>query len=54
VLGEIGQRDGMSDNRRLTKLYDEVVEARGEVERGARVGRRPRRGGRPSRCAEPR
>lgn len=31
VLGEIGRRDGMSVNRLITKLYDEVVEARGEV-----------------------
>jgi predicted DNA-binding ribbon-helix-helix protein len=31
VLGEIGQRDGMGINRLITKLYDEVVEARGGV-----------------------
>jgi predicted DNA-binding ribbon-helix-helix protein len=31
VLGEIGQRDGLSVNRLITKLYDEIIEARGEV-----------------------
>ncbi len=31
VLGEIGQRDGMSVNQLITKLYDEIIEARGEV-----------------------
>jgi predicted DNA-binding ribbon-helix-helix protein len=31
VLGEIGQRDRMGINRLITKLYDEVVEARGGV-----------------------
>jgi predicted DNA-binding ribbon-helix-helix protein len=32
VLGEIGQRDGLSVNRLITKLYDEIIEARGEVQ----------------------
>jgi predicted DNA-binding ribbon-helix-helix protein len=32
VLGEIGQRDGMSISQLITKLYDEVTEARGEVQ----------------------
>jgi predicted DNA-binding ribbon-helix-helix protein len=31
VLDEIGRRDGLSVNRLITKLYDEIVEARGEV-----------------------
>jgi predicted DNA-binding ribbon-helix-helix protein len=31
VLGEIGQRDGMNVNQLITKLYDEIIEARGEV-----------------------
>jgi predicted DNA-binding ribbon-helix-helix protein len=31
VLGEIGRRDGMSVNQLITKLYDEIIEARGEV-----------------------
>jgi predicted DNA-binding ribbon-helix-helix protein len=31
VLGEIGQRDGLSVSRLITKLYDEIIEARGEV-----------------------
>jgi predicted DNA-binding ribbon-helix-helix protein len=31
VLGEIGQRDGLSVNRLITRLYDEIIEARGEV-----------------------
>ncbi len=32
VLGEIGRRDGMSVNQLITKLYDEIIEARGEVQ----------------------
>jgi predicted DNA-binding ribbon-helix-helix protein len=32
VLGEIGRRDGMSLSQLITKLYDEIIEARGEVE----------------------
>jgi len=32
VLGEIGQRDAMNINQLITKLYDEVTEARGEVQ----------------------
>jgi len=31
VLAEIGQRDGLSVNQLITKLYDEIIEARGEV-----------------------
>ncbi len=31
VLDEIGRRDGMSVNQLITKLYDEIIEARGEV-----------------------
>lgn len=31
VLGEIGRRDGMSVNQLIAKLYDEIIEARGEV-----------------------
>jgi len=31
VLDEIGRRDGMSVNRLITKLYDEIIEARGAV-----------------------
>lgn len=31
VLDEIGRRDGMSVNQLITKLYDEISEARGEV-----------------------
>jgi predicted DNA-binding ribbon-helix-helix protein len=32
VLDEIGQRDGMTVNQLITKLYDEIIEARGEVQ----------------------
>jgi predicted DNA-binding ribbon-helix-helix protein len=32
VLGEIGGRDGMSLSQLITRLYDEIIEARGEVE----------------------
>jgi predicted DNA-binding ribbon-helix-helix protein len=32
VLGEIGRRDGMSLSQLITRLYDEIIEARGEVE----------------------
>ncbi len=32
VLGEIAQRDGMSVPQLCTKLYDELVHARGEVD----------------------
>ena len=32
VLAEIGQRDDMSLSQLITKLYDEITEARGEVE----------------------
>jgi predicted DNA-binding ribbon-helix-helix protein len=32
ILGEIGRRDGMSLSQLITKLYDEIIEARGEVE----------------------
>lgn len=32
VLDEIGRRDGMSVNQLITKLYDEIIEARGEVQ----------------------
>ena len=32
VLSEIGRRDGMSLNQLITKLYDEIIEARGEVQ----------------------
>jgi predicted DNA-binding ribbon-helix-helix protein len=31
VLGEIGQRDGMTVTQLLERLYDELVQARGEV-----------------------
>lgn len=31
VLDEIGRRDGMSVNQLITKLYDEIIEARGEI-----------------------
>lgn len=31
VLDEIGRRDGLSVNQLITKLYDEIIEARGEV-----------------------
>ncbi len=31
VLADIGARDGMTVNQLIAKLYDEVVEARGEV-----------------------
>lgn len=31
VLDEIGQRDGMTVNQLITRLYDEIIEARGEV-----------------------
>lgn len=31
VLAEIGQRDGMGVSQLLEKLYDELVQARGEV-----------------------
>lgn len=31
VLGEIGRRDGMNINQLITKLYDEIIEARGDV-----------------------
>jgi predicted DNA-binding ribbon-helix-helix protein len=31
VLAEIGQRDGLSVNQLITRLYDEIIEARGEV-----------------------
>jgi predicted DNA-binding ribbon-helix-helix protein len=31
VLGEIGRRDGMNVNQLITKLYDEIIEACGEV-----------------------
>jgi predicted DNA-binding ribbon-helix-helix protein len=30
-LGEIGRRDGMSVNQLITKLYDEIIESRGEA-----------------------
>jgi predicted DNA-binding ribbon-helix-helix protein len=32
VLAEIGQRDRMTLSQLVTKLYDEIVDARGEVE----------------------
>jgi predicted DNA-binding ribbon-helix-helix protein len=32
VLAEIGRRDDMSLSQLITKLYDEITEARGEVE----------------------
>jgi predicted DNA-binding ribbon-helix-helix protein len=32
VLTEIGQRDDMSLSQLITKLYDEITEARGEIE----------------------
>jgi predicted DNA-binding ribbon-helix-helix protein len=32
VLGEIGRRDGMSLSQLITRLYDEIIESRGEVE----------------------
>ena len=32
VLTEIGRRDGMSLSQLITRLYDEITEARGEVE----------------------
>jgi len=32
VLAEIGRRDEMSLSQLITKLYDEIAEARGEVE----------------------
>lgn len=32
VIEEIGARDGMSVNQLITKLYDELIEARGEVD----------------------
>jgi predicted DNA-binding ribbon-helix-helix protein len=32
VLAEIGQRDDMSLGQLITKLYDEIIESRGEVE----------------------
>jgi predicted DNA-binding ribbon-helix-helix protein len=32
VLGEIGRRDGMNVNQLITKLHDEIIEARGEVQ----------------------
>jgi predicted DNA-binding ribbon-helix-helix protein len=32
VLAEIGERDGMTVNQLITKLYDEIVEAHGEVD----------------------
>ncbi len=32
VLEEIAQRDGMSTSQLITKLYDELVEYRGEVD----------------------
>jgi len=32
VLGEIGRRDGMAVNQLITKLYDEIIEVRGEVQ----------------------
>lgn len=32
VLAEIGRRDGMSVNQLITKLYDEIIEARGEID----------------------
>jgi predicted DNA-binding ribbon-helix-helix protein len=32
VLAEIGRRDGMSLSQLITKLHDEIIEARGEVE----------------------
>ncbi len=32
VLAEIGRRDGMSLSQLITRLHDEVIEARGEVE----------------------
>jgi len=31
VLAEIGARDGMTTNQLIAKLYDEIVEFRGEV-----------------------
>lgn len=31
VLAEIGARDGMTTNQLIVKLYDEIVEFRGEV-----------------------
>ncbi len=32
VLDEIGRRDGMSVNQLITKLYDEIIDTRGEVQ----------------------
>jgi len=32
VLEEIGARDGMSVNQLIAKLYDELIEANGEVD----------------------
>jgi predicted DNA-binding ribbon-helix-helix protein len=32
VLADISRRDGMSLSHLITKLYDEIIEARGEVE----------------------
>ena len=32
VLGEIGRRDGMTVNQLITRLYDEIIEAHGEIE----------------------
>ena len=32
VLAEIGRRDGMSLSQLITRLHDEIIEARGEVE----------------------
>jgi predicted DNA-binding ribbon-helix-helix protein len=32
VLAEIGQRDDISLSQLITKLYDEITEARGKVE----------------------
>ncbi len=31
VLGEIGRRDGMTVNQLITRLYDEIIESRGEI-----------------------
>jgi predicted DNA-binding ribbon-helix-helix protein len=31
VLGEIGERDGMTVNQLITTLYDEIIAARGDI-----------------------
>lgn len=32
VLAEIGRRDGMTVNQLITRLYDEIIEARGAID----------------------